>query len=65
MDVPETRYAPSARGRIAYQTIGDGPVDVVVAHGLPVPIDLMWDEPAVVRFFDRLSSFCRLTGKLL
>ncbi len=60
MDLPETRYAQSTRGRIAYQTIGDGPVDVVVAHGLAVPIDLMWDEPAVVRFFDRLSSFCRL-----
>jgi class 3 adenylate cyclase len=24
-----------------------------------VPVDMMWEEPRVVRFLDRLSSFCR------
>ncbi len=57
---PETRYAESARGRIAYQTVGTGPIDLVVAHGLAIPIDLIWDDPTAARFLDRLSSFCRI-----
>ncbi len=57
---PETRYAESVRGRIAYQTVGAGPVDLVVAHGLAIPIDLIWDDPTAALFLDRLSSFCRI-----
>jgi hypothetical protein len=28
MDVPETRYARTSGGRIAYQVLGDGPMDI-------------------------------------
>ena len=45
-------------GQVAYQAVGDGPVDVLVLN-VACPIDLMWDEPRVVGFLDRLSSFCR------
>jgi pimeloyl-ACP methyl ester carboxylesterase len=45
-------------GRIAYQVVGDGPLDVLVIRAT-FPVDMMWDEPRVVRFLDRLSSFCR------
>ena len=55
--VPETRYAKVGGRQVAYQIVGHGPVDVLV--GSPLPIDLMWDEPSVVRFLDRLSSFSR------
>jgi pimeloyl-ACP methyl ester carboxylesterase len=58
-EVPETRFADTPRGRIAYQVVGDGPVDLLIVHGLFFPIDLMWDEPSLVRFLDRLSSFSR------
>jgi class 3 adenylate cyclase/pimeloyl-ACP methyl ester carboxylesterase len=57
--VPETCFADTAGGRIAYQVVGDGPIDVLVSHTPLFPIDLMWDEPGLVRFLDRLSSFSR------
>jgi class 3 adenylate cyclase len=55
--VPETRYADTAVGRIAYQLVGDGKPDLLVHHPLIFPIDLMWDEPTLARFLERLASF--------
>ena len=46
-------------GRVAYQVVGDGPLDVMVIRPPFFPVDMMWDEPRVVRFLDRLSSFFR------
>jgi class 3 adenylate cyclase len=56
-EVPETHFAGARGRRIAYQVVGDGPIDVLVTHSPFFPIDLMWDEPRLVRFLDRLSSF--------
>jgi class 3 adenylate cyclase len=58
-EVPETRFAQSPGGRIAYQVVGDGPLDLLMTHGPYFPIDHMWDEPSLVRFLDRLSVFSR------
>jgi class 3 adenylate cyclase len=59
-DVVETRYATVEGGaQVAYQAIGDGPIDVLVNRPPMFPVDMMWEEPRVVRFLDRLSSFCR------
>jgi class 3 adenylate cyclase len=59
-DEVETRYATvDGGGQVAYQAIGDGPIDVLVNRMPNSPIDMMWEEPRVVRFLDRLSSFCR------
>jgi len=58
-EFPETRFAETPRGRIAYQVVGDGPIDVLVIHSPVFPIDHMWDEPSLVHFLDRLSSFSR------
>ena len=57
---PRTRYASRGDLDIAYQVLGDGPVDVVVMPGPFIPIDSIDAEPAMYRFFRRLSSFCRL-----
>jgi pimeloyl-ACP methyl ester carboxylesterase/class 3 adenylate cyclase len=57
----ETRYAKTVDGvHIAYQVIGDGPVDIVVAIGWVTNIDAMWEEPSLAKFLTRLSSFGRL-----
>jgi hypothetical protein len=56
---PGDPLCPDSPGRVAYQVIGDGPIDVLVAHSPFFPIDLMRDEPNLVRFLDRLSSFSR------
>jgi class 3 adenylate cyclase len=59
-EVPETRFATTSSGdRVAFQVIGEGPFDVVVTGHPLIPIDLMWDEPRVVYFLNRLSAFCR------
>jgi class 3 adenylate cyclase/pimeloyl-ACP methyl ester carboxylesterase len=59
-DAPATRYAKTAGGgHVAYQLVGDGPIDVLVNRHLFFPVDLMWDEPRLVHFLNRLSSFCR------
>jgi class 3 adenylate cyclase len=59
-DAPQTRFAVTRDGdRVAYQVIGNGPIDVIVTRMPIFPVDLMWDEPRLVRFLTRLSSFCR------
>jgi len=58
--VPETRYATMSGGdQVAFQVIGDGPVDVLIGRPPMFPVDLMWDEPRLAHFLNRLSSFSR------
>lgn len=57
---PETRYAKSGELSIGYQVVGDGPLDMVFVPGLLSNIDLLWEFPAGVRFFRRLSAFSRV-----
>jgi pimeloyl-ACP methyl ester carboxylesterase len=58
---PETRYAKAADGvHIAYQVVGDGPVDMVFVMGWLSNVEAMWEEPDFARFLDRLSRFSRL-----
>jgi pimeloyl-ACP methyl ester carboxylesterase len=56
----DVRYARSGDVNIAYQVVGNGPRDIVLVWGWVSNIETMWEEPAVARFFDRLSSFSRL-----
>jgi class 3 adenylate cyclase/pimeloyl-ACP methyl ester carboxylesterase len=60
MQAPVTRYASSGDVNIAYQVIGEGAFDVVFIPGAVSHVDLIWDDPARSRFFERLSRFCRL-----
>jgi class 3 adenylate cyclase len=57
---PATRYAKASGGHVAYQVFGEGPVDVVFAPDHSSNLEAMWDEPAMARFFDRLSAIGRL-----
>jgi class 3 adenylate cyclase len=57
---PETRYAQSGDLAIAYQVVGDGPRDVVLAPGFISHLELAWEEPSLRRFLLRLASFSRL-----
>ena len=57
---PETRYARSGDLNIAYQVTGDGPRDLVYVPGWVSNIELMWEEPAMAHFLERLASFSRL-----
>jgi pimeloyl-ACP methyl ester carboxylesterase/class 3 adenylate cyclase len=61
VSAPETRYAKTADGvHVAYQVVGDGPVDIVFVMGWVTNIEAMWDEPGFAAFLDRLASLSRL-----
>lgn len=60
MEVPETRYVKSGDVHIAYQVVGDGPVDLVFFGGTVTNCELFWEEPAAARFLRRLAGFSRL-----
>ena len=42
---PTTRYAHSADVNIAYQVVGDGPLDLVLVPGWVSQVEAMWEEP--------------------
>jgi len=60
MTTPETRYTTVGDDRVAYQVLGDGPIDLVTTPGQWGHLDLEWEDPSVARFLRRLASFSRL-----
>ena len=57
---PRTRYAKCGDLDIAYQVLGEGPVDLLVLPGPLVPFDSVDAEPSLYRFHRRLASFGRV-----
>lgn len=45
---------------IAYQVVGDGPIDLVFVPSWISQVEAYWEEPTVARYFQRLASFSRL-----
>ena len=60
MERPQTRYARSGGLSIAYQVVGDGPVDLVATPGYVSHVEYHWEEPSLARYLRRLASFSRL-----
>jgi class 3 adenylate cyclase/dienelactone hydrolase len=56
----QTQYAKSGDASIAYQVVGEGPIDVVLVLGYATHLELQWEAPPFARFFERISSFSRL-----
>jgi class 3 adenylate cyclase len=60
-DVPDTRYAKTDDGvYIAYQVVGDGPLDLAFLSVGSSHVELAWELPSFARVFHRLASFGRL-----
>ena len=57
---PETRYALSGDVHIAYQVVGDGPIDLVFVPGFVTHMELQWKLPEYGAFINELGSFSRL-----
>ncbi len=55
-----TRYARSGDVNIAYRVLGDGPVDIVLSTGLISHVEVFFEEPGLVRFFERMGQFARV-----
>jgi DNA-binding SARP family transcriptional activator/pimeloyl-ACP methyl ester carboxylesterase len=60
MRTTEIRYARSGDVNIAYEVVGNGPIDVVFVMGWVSHLDYFWQEPSFARFLGRLASFSRL-----
>jgi pimeloyl-ACP methyl ester carboxylesterase/DNA-binding CsgD family transcriptional regulator len=45
---------------IAYQVVGDGPLDLLLVPGFVSHVEVAWEEPNFARFLTRLASFSRL-----
>ena len=58
--LPETRYALSGDINIAYQVIGDGPVDIIMVPGVVSHIEFLHKSPGYTAFLRRLSAFARV-----
>lgn len=57
---PDTHYARSGDVNIAYQIVGEGPIDLVFVMGWVSHLEYFWAEPSFARFLRRLASFSRL-----
>lgn len=60
MAMPQTRYAGGPDAFVGYQTVGEGPPDVVFIDHWLTNLDVMWESPVYTSFNDKLSSFARL-----
>ena len=56
----EIGYARSGDVRIAYQDVGDGPIDLVLVHGWVCTFQHAWENPKMAAFYRRLESMGRL-----
>ena len=57
---PETRYAQSEDVNIAYQVIGDGPINIILVPGLTSNIEMFHELPGYTTTLRRLAKFARV-----
>jgi len=57
---PVVKYAKTGEFNIAYQVLGDGPIDLVLSPGAVTHLELAWDVAPLARFLERLAGFSRL-----
>ena len=58
---PEVQYARNDSVYLAYQSFGEGDLEVVLVPGLVSNLELSWEHPPYRSFMDRLASFARVT----
>jgi class 3 adenylate cyclase len=54
------RYARVGDDHVAYQVVGNGPIDVVFVPEWASHLEVQWEDAACAHFLDRMASFCRL-----
>jgi len=58
--LPETHYALSGDVNIAYQTMGDGPEEIIIVPGVVSHVEFLHEMPGYTAFLRRLSTFARV-----
>ena len=59
-ELPVTRYATSGDVNIAYQTMGAGPIDIIMVPGFISHVEFMHELPGYTATLRRLSTFARV-----
>jgi pimeloyl-ACP methyl ester carboxylesterase len=59
-DAPVTRFTRRGGSALAYQVLGDGPIDLVFLPGFTGHLEVRWEDPTLSRLFRRLAASCRL-----
>jgi pimeloyl-ACP methyl ester carboxylesterase/DNA-binding CsgD family transcriptional regulator len=57
---PQVAYARDGDIHLAYQVVGDGPIDVVQSSEWWCSLDGQWDDPLISRWHKSIASFSRL-----
>jgi pimeloyl-ACP methyl ester carboxylesterase len=60
VDLPATQYTKAGGLNIAYQVVGEGPLDLVYVPGWVSNVEGAWELPGCERFLRRLAGFSRL-----
>lgn len=60
LEQPELRYARCGGLNLAYQVIGDGALDILEVPGLLNHIEVIWENPGLVRYVERLARIGRV-----
>lgn len=58
--IPEIRYTRSGEVNLAYQVVGEGPLDLVFVMGWVSHLEWFWREASFAQFLNRLASFSRV-----
>jgi pimeloyl-ACP methyl ester carboxylesterase len=59
-DMPVTRFTRRGGSALAYQVLGEGPIDLVFIPGFTGHLEIRWEDPTLSRLFQRLAAGCRL-----
>ena len=60
MALPVTHYARSGDVHVAWQSIGEGPLDLIFVPGWVSHVEASWRFPEIARFLRMLGKSCRL-----
>jgi len=60
LESPEARYVRSNGASLAWQVVGDHPVDVIEIAGMLTHLEAKWEEPGLVRWISDLARFSRV-----
>ena len=55
MESPETRYAWNGSVALAYQVIGQGPVDLLYLQGICSHVEMNWESPYLAGLLQGLA----------
>ena len=59
-ELPATRYVQSGELTVAYQTMGDGPVDLIFVPGMIAHVEFLHEIPGYTDCLKRLAAFARV-----